>query len=191
MPARCVKLKHSLCDWSLFRVKFYGVFQDVVAVTKRRATWIDSLFGLFPHSLLHFLAQILNIVSSDHNLDTVNKFCLRFRILADDLAFFWQVDFYVQIFQSHAVTEVPIQAVRFFDDEHTTNGVLRKENQHLPKLFSPGDLRSLDINKFAHDCEFVSLRIFPKELQLCRNLIALTFLILAGHPNVNHSLSNH
>src|SRR5437870_37119 len=54
---------------------------------------------------------------------------LRLRVLADDLAFFGEVDFDFQVFQCHAIAEVAVQPVRLLHDGRAARSIFAEETR--------------------------------------------------------------
>ncbi|HEY4683740.1 MAG TPA: hypothetical protein VIH17_10900 [Candidatus Acidoferrales bacterium] len=115
---------------------------------------------------------------------------LRFRVLADDLALFGQVDFHFQVLERHAIAEVAVQAVGLFDDGDAAVWILPKEAHHLAELFAACNLRRFHVHELAHELEVVRARIFSQELQLSRNRIPFALLVFAGNPRIQDRLSH-
>ncbi len=57
------------------------MFELVVSIAQRWPARVDALFGLLAHSLADFLAQVLDVVSGDHNLNAMHELGLRFESL--------------------------------------------------------------------------------------------------------------
>src|SRR5439155_1369239 len=72
---------------------------------------------------------------------------LRLRVLADDLAFFGEVDFDFQVFQCHAIAEVAVQPVRLLHDRRAARSIFAEETHHRAKLLAAGNLAGLPANK--------------------------------------------
>ncbi|HKV78508.1 MAG TPA: hypothetical protein VJP02_10225 [Candidatus Sulfotelmatobacter sp.] len=53
------------------------MFKFVVLVAQRRAAGIDALLGLLAHALAHFLAQVLDVVTRNDNLNAMHELGLR------------------------------------------------------------------------------------------------------------------
>ncbi|HTZ75558.1 MAG TPA: hypothetical protein VMB47_16675 [Candidatus Aquilonibacter sp.] len=66
----------------------------------------------------------------------MNELGLRFRVLADDLPLFGQVNFNVEVFEGHAIAEVSIEPVRFLDQDNAARFVVTEKAHHLAELLS-------------------------------------------------------
>ncbi|HKV79534.1 MAG TPA: hypothetical protein VJP02_15400 [Candidatus Sulfotelmatobacter sp.] len=120
------------------------------------------MLSLLAHTFPHFLAQILDVVPGNHYLNAMHELGLRFRVLADDLSFFGQMDFDFQIFKRHAVAEVAIKPIRLFHDGCPAGGILLKEAHHLAELLATGRFGCLHVDELMHDLEFMRAGIFPQ-----------------------------
>lgn len=169
ITARCIEFKYPLCNVRFFLVNFNRVRQLVVPVAEWRATRIDALCGFLPHSFFDFFLQIFNVIAGNHQLNAVYQLRLRFGILADDLAFFRQMNLDSQVFQSDAIVKIAVQAVSFLNNHHAGIRMPFEEPHHLPELLAPCGLGSLHVYKFADDLYVILQRIFPQQFQLRRN----------------------
>jgi hypothetical protein len=130
-----VKFEDATQYGCLKRVDFDSSRGTVVAVAERCPAGVDTLLGLFPHPLLHFLFQVLNVVLGHGNVDVMHELVLRTGVLRDDPAFFDEVDFNTPVldefFEQEAVGSVAIEAVRLFDQHHAA---IRVGFEHTPQV---------------------------------------------------------
>jgi hypothetical protein len=54
------------------------------------------------------IAQVLEVVPRDDKLNAMGLFGLGWRVFADDLRFFGQMDFNLELFEGQAIAKVPI-----------------------------------------------------------------------------------
>jgi hypothetical protein len=158
--------------------------------------------------LIDFWRQTGGFVAGNEKLKTMHQLGLRLGIFVKDLAFFGQVDFYTQVFESHAITEVAIKAVGLFDNDHAAIRVLFKETHHSTKLFPTWVLGGFYVDKLADDFDSaltelrasdVKFVLEPFESPVCRMAIISDeggiFDTLAGRysstPNLAPYLSGH
>ena len=188
MLARSVKSEHALRDRHALGIDLDCVFELVVSIAQRWPARVDALFGLLAHSLADFLAQVLDVVSGDHNLNAMHELGLRFRVLADDLALFRQMNFDLQIFQRHAIAEVAVESVGLLHDGDAAGRIFPKETDHLSELSAACDLGRLYVHELMCDLEVMRPGILPQQLQLRGNGVALALLVFAGNSGVNDGL---
>ncbi|HZT68233.1 MAG TPA: hypothetical protein VFC10_00585 [Terriglobia bacterium] len=115
----CVHFKDFLQRGRALRIDFDAAGSGVVLISEGSMAGINALLGLFPHSLLDFLAQILRIMLGHRNVDVMHKFVLRARVFRDHPPLFDQMNFDVALFdqllEGNAVGSVSIEPVGFLD----------------------------------------------------------------------------
>ncbi|HUO33664.1 MAG TPA: hypothetical protein VMU43_01615 [Candidatus Acidoferrum sp.] len=190
MLAGGIQFEHAPRDRRFIGINLDGVFELVVAVPQRWAARINALFGLFPHSFANLFAQVFDVIPCNHHLNAVDKLCLGFGVLADDLALFRQMDFDIEVFERDAIAEVAIKPVGLFHDGDATGWILPEEADHLVELLAARSLSRFHIDEFVHDFEFVRLGILAQQFQLRGNGIAFALLVFAGNASVDDGLSH-
>ncbi|HET9281358.1 MAG TPA: hypothetical protein VFR24_05295 [Candidatus Angelobacter sp.] len=164
MLASGIEFKNALGNGGIGFINRNRVIQFVVDIAQGWTARIDALGCFFPHSFFHFLAQVLNVIAGDHQLNAMYQLSLRLRFLADNLAFFGEMDFYAQIFERDAIGKVAVQAVGLFDNHDPAFRMLLEELHHLAKLFAARGLGGFNVYKFAQDLDSIFERIFAEEL---------------------------
>src|SRR5438046_1378006 len=119
MLAGRVNLEDSFEHRRTLRINLDAARSGIVLVSEWSMAWINALFGLFAHPLLHFLAQILGIVLGYRDVDVVHELVLRARVLRNHPPLFDQMNFDTapldQLLKRDAVGAVSIKAVGLLD----------------------------------------------------------------------------
>src|SRR5215470_12381039 len=71
-----VELEHTLRDRGVVRVNLNRAQQFVVSVSQWWPARVNTLCRLFAHPLAHFVPQVLDVVSSNYKLNSVNELSL-------------------------------------------------------------------------------------------------------------------
>ena len=114
----------------------------------------------------------------------MNELLVRFRVLAEDLAFLDQVDFNVQVVNRHVVSEVAVEPVSFLDEKDFDRGRLLQEMHHVPEGGTSGLPSCLYVHELLSNLKSVLLRVLTEEFMLRIKRETFFFLLLTGHAGV-------
>src|SRR5207302_184193 len=90
-------------DRAFLRTRFQGTCLRIGAIAERSAARVQPLRGFLAQTFLDLFPQVFDVIAGNDQLDAVNKLGLRFRVFADDLAFFGKVNLNIQVFQRDAI----------------------------------------------------------------------------------------
>ena len=69
----------------------------------------------FRASLHDLFSEIVRIVPCHDEMNTVHELRLRFRVLGNDLPFFYEMDFNIKVFEGHGIAKVAVKPIGLLD----------------------------------------------------------------------------